>query len=67
MKVIKTRSLEDKVTRLEILQGLAAPPKWWHITPDRVKNLAGVTGVSLQTARKMLVTNYGDKLPEEGA
>jgi len=56
------RSIEERVKRLEVLEGLASPPKEWNITPTRVKNLRAKKGIGLTSAREILITGFGEPL-----
>jgi hypothetical protein len=57
--------LEKQILRLEVLNGLEAPPKKWDITPKRIVALSQKIKCSLSMARTMLIKAFGEKLPEE--
>jgi len=59
-------TLEDRVTRLEHLEGLQPLLlKHWDITSDRIKALREKTGWSLKNTIRNLVENFGELIEEE--
>jgi hypothetical protein len=56
---------EDRLARLEALQGLSPAPKPWGITAARIQRVRELRGASLEGARQLLIKNFGQALPEE--
>jgi len=56
---------EDRLARLEALQGLEGAPKPWGITAARIQRVRELRGASLEGARQLLIKNFGQTLPEE--
>ena len=59
------RSLEERITRLEVLHNLESVPKEWNITVDRMKSLRNLLGRSFGEIKRNLASVYGEKLQEE--
>ena len=59
------RSMEERLLRLEVLHNLEKAPAAWGITVQRHKNLRDKLGRGLVEIKRMLVSVYGEKLPEE--
>lgn len=58
-------SIEDRILRLEALEGVAPAPDSWGITAERIRFIRDKRGASLEGARRLLVANFGRPLPEE--
>ena len=64
-KMKMKRSLEERITRLEVLHNLESVPKEWNITVERMKSLRNLLGRGFSEIKRNLASVYGEKLPEE--
>lgn len=60
-----SKTTEERILRLEILNGLAEIPTKWGITDVRLRHLRDVTGWSLEGCRKALIERFGEAHPLE--
>lgn len=56
---------EDRLARLEALQGIGPAPTSWGVTAARIRLVREKRGASLEGARQLLIKNFGLPLPEE--
>lgn len=59
------KSLEERISRLEALQGLIPPPVEWNITTDRIRLVSNERPCGLLEAKRELIKNFGDTMSEE--
>jgi hypothetical protein len=64
-KATPVPSIEDRIRRLEVLEGVTPAPDSWGITAERIRFIRDKRGASLEGARRLLVANFGRPLPEE--
>lgn len=64
VKVLGTTT-EDRLARLEALQGISCAPASWGITAARIQLVREKRGASLDGAKRILIANFGRPLPEE--
>lgn len=58
-------SVDERICRLEALEGVAPAPDSWGITAERIQCVRNKRGASLEGARRLLIKNFGKPLPEE--
>jgi len=58
-------TIEDRISRIEVLMGLAPVPQSWGITAERVLTVSLTRACSLYEAKRALIENFGEPLPEE--